>query len=198
MGDQSIIMVEQIVSVRSGYYKHLYHNDSHSRSFGFYLGGGYQWKLSPLLSLSLGGRISHHSFQQNGNEDINLSYNYKINATNVNTVLRLSWIMTQRNLIYGEFSGGVANLTSQDFHLTTPLHKLQHKNKTVRNIDYSIGDGWMYRINSKTNLNVMVSYQNLGDALLGVRIVPKRSDAIGNVKQSIGGMNATIGIVRWF
>ena len=184
------------------YYPVSYDNASHANGVGLYLGGGYRWWLSPRWSWSLGGRLSYHSLEQKGNWHYNwgpkTDYNYDINTLVINALVHLNWHASLRNTVYGEVTGGIANVKSQNFRLTGTNLSAAHINNTTHNFDYGFAVGWLYAVTKQISVNVAIGYQDLGKASLGTRVVRTGATSKGNVEQRLRGLSARIGLVHWF
>lgn len=182
------------------YYPISYHNTSYAKGMGLYLGAGYQWWLSPEWSWSLGGRLNYHNLEQKGyyTQGVKTDYSYDINTLVLDTVLRLNWHISLRNTVYGEITGGVARITSQNYHLTDDTLSMSHINNTKNNFAYGVAAGWLYAVTKQTSLDVAIGYQDLGKSSLGIRVVPSGSMSKGDVEQKVRGVSARIGLVHWF
>ena len=198
-GQANQILIEQVPG--TSYHSVFYRNNAHADGPGLNLGGGYQWIMTPHWSWSIGGQISYYSIAQKGYYNVYnalSNYTYDVSALVVNAVVRLYWHATSRNTLYGEVTSGIANLRSQDFHLTDPSGTVEHDDKMKNNFDYGIAIGWLYHFNFHTSFKIAFGYQDLGKAVLGTRIVPQGVTSKGEITQKLRGFNATVGLVHWF
>ena len=203
-GQISQVSIKQIPIPGVPYDPTPYTNNSNVKGVGLYLGGGYQWVLSPHWSWSLGGRVTYYDFtKQKGHYTVggpgNYSYNYDINAFVINTVLHINWNISLRNTLYGETIAGIANLSSQNGRVTdSSISGVEYINKTTNNFDYGFAVGWMYRLTKKTSFDIVIGYQNLGEASLGGPVFNTGAISKGDIKQKLRGLNARVGLVHWF